>query len=456
MNKSILVDDMLQKYQSFKEIPNIDTLNDYQLSNILEEKFCQEKKVSHYKRIYNKITGLDIDHICYERKDIIKMIFIFSILSKHMKGWYGLICEHSINNSSHSLDNNSHDFKISNKKSSNNAVIIFLYKVLSGDIENKKIRESFIFDNYHMTNFERMLHLFDNNIQDAFNVFQRSMVDFNDVNMMPDYALAESCDKIYELIECTINLLNIKNTKEDLISVNLLKHASLNRAINDINAIIEIQEEVILDLDSMSLDVSTILDVIRMEDIFPILARIFSMELNEIDTDLIKVSKFVIMAYCKTHRPSYINDADFSAMHTSPKNIAISAFLLLDNILNHKKINTRVRGETNPKILVYKKLKEAIRYIDSEDIDSLIKQGISEMVIKYVTTRYSLMVFGESACRFSKDGAKAHLAVKRAKIEIQKECYQAFKMMDFDSVRAFVSEFHGIVSCLKSTFSERV
>ncbi len=132
----------------------------------------------------------------------------------------------------------------------------------------------------------------------------------------------------------------------------------------------------------------------------------------------------------------------------SPGNIAVSAALLFNDFLHQRKLHLNIKGETNNSILIYKTLSDFLKYkndIDNLDHKILWDRGFSEELCKFLTTRYSISVFGISEDYPSQIGAVHHANIKRQKFQLQREAYELVKDMSINDAAQRIAQLHNIV-----------
>jgi len=117
--------------------------------------------------------------------------------------------------------------------------------------------------------------------------------------------------------------------------------------MNDIDAIIDIQNEVIHSLPD---DIGHLMHIKSESEILPAISGIFNEKITNLPNDLIKYSKLVCKIYIITSPPYEKTDEilkEFNKRHMMPDCIAVSAVLLYHDFLQQKKLSLNIRGETN-------------------------------------------------------------------------------------------------------------
>jgi hypothetical protein len=429
---------------SDKPISN-DKLTFEALKNYYDKNYHVCDKPSIQREKIEKIIGASRAESFIEvnKSEYFKVLTHFTILSIVKSNWVHLLANSPTTISKPSISNNPSCFALKKSKNLHDSIIRCFYaRLIQGMSEQEKERYQILLpEGSLLTGFDELLFMLDKAIQDLL-AYEKLILDNDDECLLPDANLDEAIWKtiIYlnHIYVCTVK--EVDNT--DTLRATLIKCASLNRAINDIDAIINIQNEVIQDLPD---DIGQLLHIESESEILPAITDIFNKQetkrkKREPPSDLIECSKLVCKMYINTNQTP-VNKDSFNKRNMEPDRIAVSAALLYQNYLQETKINLNISGETNPFVAVYKTLSDLAKKIDSPDILTvgiLGKYSFPEEVSKYLTTRYSISVFGLSEFYPSQVGAKAHLRVRSKKLELQKAVYEWLKDMSVEDAYRWI------------------
>ncbi|MGJ0491162.1 hypothetical protein [Methylobacter sp.] len=447
-------------------IDAVDPIDPFEPSSnkpIDEDKLTLEALVDYLEKTYQTCDKLHIhleaikkifdDHpaqnlIKANKSEYFKVLTHFAILSTAKEGWFNLLVTRPARKTKPSLSNNhpSH-FSTKQSKKLNDAIIRCFYsRLIEGMTEQDKARYHMLLpDEFLPIRFDRLLLELDEAIQDLFCFVQQKTPGYDDERLLPD----TGSDKAIEKTSYILHGIFSQNKKEgysaDTLRAALIKFASINRAINDINAIINLHNEVI---DSLPNDIQHLKHIESESEILPALLDIFNQQHTNLPDDLLECSKLVCKMYAITSASYERTDESlkaFSELHMQPCSIAVSAALLCHDFLQRKELSLNIRGETNNNIYVYKTLSDFSKRIVSTDeltIEYLWDRGFPEELFKYLTTRHSISMFGLSDFYPSQLGAKAHLKVKLKKFELQRKAYELLKDMSVNDAFLGISEFY--------------
>lgn len=467
-DKETLTKMLLNKDYSFAEDPfepssnkpiDKDNLSGEALAHYLKETYqIKSDRLHDHKLKIEEIIGKDRAEylIKLNKSEYLKMLAHFSILSKVKKGWDNLLITNLKGKSKPSLSNNPIAAGTLDSKKVNDAVILCFYsRLLEGMTEEDKERYQILFPiGPYTTGLDGLLVILDKSIQDLFS-FEKQKLDGYDVDgcdesLLPDSHLGEAIERTYNHLNHVNHILNLteKAYRADTLRATLVKCATLNRALNDIDAIFNIQNKIIHNLPD---DLGPLLHIKSESEILPAISSIFNEKITNLPNDLIKCSKLVCKMYIDNSSPPE-EKTEFNERHMMPDCIAVSAALLYHDFLQKTPISLNIRGENNNTIPnVYNALSDFAEKGNTPDIltnEILTEHGVQEELFKYLTTRYSISVHGLSDCYPSKIGAEAHFKVKKEKLQLQKNAYELLKDISVKDVSQWIFVFHHYVEGL--------
>lgn len=337
-------------------------------------------------------------------------------------------------------------FAVKEKKKLHDAIIRCYYsRLISGMSEKDKERYYSLLPHGHFpTSFDLILLKWDDVIQVLFTKIHRQFDEYNDETKLPDTGLDGAIHHTITVFEEAVKK-HVKNNISEPLRVLLIKLASLNRAINDVDAILAIQNQV---LDSLPKNLESLRFVRYENEILPAISKLRSIGLGKYPNDLIKCAKVVCRIYIDSSNRHCGNEkelADFEVRHMQPDCIAVAAALLYNDFFKRNKITLNIAGETNPQCLIYKEISRFSQKIDNiNDFDKNLiwDYALNQELIKFIVTRHSISINSLSDYYSSEAGAAAHLKVRRAKLELQKEIYQFFKLISIDDALSIINEFY--------------
>lgn len=430
-----------------------------QLKDYLGETYGTSEKVDIHRKTIEKIVGdFRADNLLeLNKSDYFKVLTHFTILSKVKKGWFNLFVTSPTRTSKPSLSDNPSFLVFNKSKELHDSIIRCFYsRIIQGMTGQEKERYQILLPPEQLpqekspTHFDQLLFGLDQAIQSLFSLVHQKTEGYADERLLPDAGLDEAIEKT----RTTVHAIFSENVKEsysaDTLRATLIKFASINRATNDIDAILNIYNEVV---DSLPDDIRPLKRIESEPDILPAIINIFKGQGTTrkkvvLPDDLIECSKLVCKMYINTSVPPTETAGvleGFNNHHMEPASIAVSAALLYHDFLQQKKLNLNIRGETNKSITVYKTLSELANRLPSTDIlttERLSERGVPEELFKYLTTRYSISMFGLSDFYPSQQGAAAHLKVRAKKLELQKEAYGLLKDMSVKDAHQCISNLY--------------
>lgn len=379
-----------------------------------------------------------------EKSEYFKILSHFAILSKVKRQWYDLFFTGFQKESKPSLsDNPELSSDIDSKKLNDAIVQCFYYRLIEGIKDCDKQRYKILLGNEQIPcGFDELLKTLDKAIQKLSSFEHQKIPEYDSEEKLPDYgfdlAIKKTRDELYRIFN--------KDTKQkysaDKLRVALIKHTSINRAINEIDAIINNQNEAIK---SLPHNIQSLASIRSESDILKDVAKILDVPRSYLPDDLIKCAKLMCQMYIYNSLPynkKYI--PEFVAIHTQPNAIAISAALLCYDSLNEKEINFHIRGENNPDFAIYNILScfaKDISFIDNLKPETLSEHKFPAEVFKFLTTRYSISMFGLSDFYASQEGAIAHVNVRRGKLALQQEAYELLKGISINEAHEKIITF---------------
>lgn len=426
-----------------------DKLTLEELSAYLVEKYktC-DKPIIHLDKI-NQIIGKDRASylIKLNKSEYFKVLAHFSILSQAKRGWVNLLIQNS-KISKPSLSKNPSFVSDKDSKKVNDAIIqCFYFRLLKGMTKQDKERYRILMPKIYLTTeFDNLLAILDKAIQDVLSFEKQNLDGYNnddyEESLLPDSNLDETIKKTWWHLNQCLKLNVNEGYRTDTLRATLIKSASINRVINDIDAIINIQDQVLYSLPD---EIKSLLHIKSISEILPAISGILNKQITDLPKDLIKCSKLVCKIYTLTSQPPKRIE-EFNERHMMPDCIAVSAALLFDDFVEERKLNINIRGETNNCINIYNSLSDFSENIDETALDTLniktlVEYGFPEELFKYLTTRYSCSVVGLSDFYPSKIGAEAHLKVKKEKFQLQKEVYEMLKDMSVKDIYLWIRDF---------------
>jgi hypothetical protein len=433
---------------------NEDELKYEKLAGYLKDTYqtC-EKPWIHLEKI-EKILGSHRAQnlIKLNKSEYFKVLTHFAILSKIKRGWFNLFVTSPIRTSKPSLSDNPSRFAVKNSKNLNDAIVRCFYsRLFEGMTEQEKEHYQILLPTEFLpTRFDKLLLELDQIIQDLFRIAHQKSADFHDDELLPDRGLDEAIEKTRQIAHIFFDQDEKEEYSADTLRATLIKFATLNRSINDIDAILNIYNELINCLPN---DIQPLKYIETESEILPALLDIFNLQPADLPHDLIRCAKVVCKMYIIAGVP-HKNSAEtlseetldeFNKIHMQPYCIAVSAALLCHDFLQNKKLNLHTRGETNKYIPIYKTLSifsKKITSLDTLSGEIMWNYGVPDDLFKFLTGRYSISVFGLSDFYPSQKGAAAYARVKIKKFELQREIYELLKDMSIKEACVRISNFY--------------
>ncbi|ATG88325.1 hypothetical protein [Methylomonas koyamae] len=400
-----------------------------------------------------------------EKSTYFKVLSLFKFLSMANDKWFRLICK---NMKYPSLSNNpvalKYDGFIDNEsihmhetKRMKDAILRFFYNRLrqSACIKQPHLESILLSDNECFTKFDIQLSYFDTYIQKLFDLYVAVKPSYQngDIFAAIDEATLDvrlGVHKLLKTYDSEINLL----TNDDLV-LTLIKCASINRAANDCDFILNIYSDIEKCIDNYIPGRIDLIKHIQDESkIIDVLLNIFDIEEHEIPEDICEcakmVNKMLSIYYDLDATPE--DRRKFEEKMLSPAYVGVSAALLLNgyiksNIFGSRKkcindFKIRIRGEQNYGINTYNWLSGAVKVsANNEKMLKGIMYCMPDDLYKFLTVRYSIVLGGMKSQQSIKEAAVDALKLKRRKIEIQKEIIESFKDYNIEYIYDFICFF---------------
>ena len=414
---------------------------------------CDKPKI-HDDKIKMIVGSSRADYLIQaDKSEYFKVLTHFTILSKVKQGWFNLFVERPTT----SLSDNPLSGSSKKSKQLHDAIIYCYYsRLIEGMSEQDKERYQVLLpEDIILTKFDLLINNLDESIQHFFELAYNNIENFGNEETLenqttPLSLINDSLEATNLLVHHFFNSPEKEGYKTDTLRANLIKFASINRAINEVNAILNIQQDDINTVNLLPDNIEQLRYIDKESQIVPAIANLFNTEEDQLPTDLIHCAKLVCKMHIATSTPYQGTEESFvdhSKTHLHPSNIAISSALLYQSFLNNEEINLGIRGETNSKIEIYKTLSDfsnKIKSTDSFTLNQLTKQHFPETLFKHLTTRYSISMFIKSDTIPFRDSTKNRLDIKIRKFKIQRKAYELLKDMSVQDAHqqiAYLNKF---------------
>lgn len=380
------------------------------------------------------------------RSEYFKILTHFTILSKVKRGWFNLLIIDPSKDIKPSLSANPQYHTNRKSKKLNDAIIFCFYnRLIEGMSEKDKEHYDILLPHGNVpSKFDYLLNYLDLAIQ---NYFNKANSVFEDEDQYLDTAKDKALnDAVSATCLFILDFLSIKknnNYLSDTLRASLIKFSCLNRAINDIDAILDIQHQVSEFVSCLEYDLTPLKNIEEESSILPALLDLFVIENSNFPNDLIKCAQLVCLmnSFVQNHFDN--TQEDILSHHFKPSSIAIIAAILYVIEIKKIKLNLRIQGETNQNILIYKALYEFSDKFADLDIfclDDLTNKGFPEPLFKYLTTIYVVYVFQPIP---NKESALAYMKLKKYKLKVQRKTYRLLKKI---SVHDAENKIHQIIN----------
>lgn len=375
------------------------------LIDYLDTHYGTGTKPKNSEKILKKIfDNKEIENIIQaDKSEYLKILSLCVILTNLKKGWYNLLICEDENSPKLSAEANwtyreSSKIKIKSDEIINcfysqlfhglpdNEESNFIKKLFTDKLDKTHDPEKFVFD---------IVKNIEDSIYKLFNFYEKQQRSINHSK--------RSEDTISFADKTTRNLLNSLLNTDDLndfqdgLRLSLMKFAALNQVINDINADLQLREEIkesfparnVLTLietfhDTCDLNRSLNADEIikSIEDIYCPHSRIKSTP-----KDLIKCANFIYRLFALVKHQKLNTDLD-----PPIEDIGLAALLIYDDFISHSEANLRIQGETNRHSLIYRDLSNLLKTTPLDQIKELndIASIVPYTILFYFLFRYEL------------------------------------------------------------------
>lgn len=453
-----------------------------ELKAYLKKTYGIGEKLELHRETIKKIIGTSRAEylIKSDISEYFKVLAHFTILSNFKRGWFNLFVTSPTKTTKPSLSDNPSlitlDTLTDQKKLDDAIISCFYSRLFQGMTKQEKERYQKnllpgvqlpgvqLPEGLLLTRFNGLLTILDNDIEALFCLVQQNIDGYTIEKSLPDLGLDEAIKKTRNVIHFSIlNQIGKEGYRADSLRATLIKFASINFAINDRDAILNIIHNEVIDSLPNNIQHLKHVNIKSESEILPAIKKIFNYPETKRkkpklpDDHLIKCSKLVCKMYIDNSPPPAETEEvlkGFSELHMKPYAIAVSAALLYHDYLQQKEINLNTSGAPNKYIPAYKTLSDLAIKIETPDVlnnETLYKYGFPQELFKYLTIRYSIFMFGQSDFYSIQVGAKAHLRVKIKKHELHKEAYEFLKDMSVKDARQWISNLHSYVIDAKNT-----
>jgi hypothetical protein len=430
------------------------------LSLFLKTTFAINEKPYYHRKTIKKIIGDQQEKYFFdsEKSSYFKVLSLFSLLSKGKKIWHHLISDDtkvpSLSNNPATLEykgfKDEESINTGDEKLINDAILRCFYsQLIQAALTKNPLLNDLIMPKHNcLSNLDLLLGEFDIYLQKLFDWHMLTKPGYVDGQELESGAIKEAFLETRQHVDAVLKRCESKvNSKDDLI-LTLIKCASINRANNDYNFILNLyakmDEEIPDGIDLMK-------NVRNLKDIKDVLIKIFNIEESEIPEDLIECAMRVIemhsLFYDLEASPEQLRQ--FKRKSLSLEHIGASAAQILNGYIKSKEtgkrldFKIRIRGETNPGINVYNELSNLTQNMlsDDKDLRAFYMYSVPDDFFKYLTVRYSIIYSGMKSRSSIKNGALAQLQLKIKKIELQQEVIELFRGYSIQHICLFLNLF---------------
>ncbi|MGZ3733059.1 MAG: hypothetical protein ACXU9U_04920, partial [Parachlamydiaceae bacterium] len=318
-----------------------DKLTPKELDVYLEQTYGKEQNADRHQETIENIIGPSRAQylIDLNKSEYFKVLAHFTILSKIKRGWFNLLVTSHTRTTKPSLSDNPSRFAFNDSKKLNDAIIRCFYsRLIQGMSEQEKERYHILLpdkslpNEFSLTCFDQLLAVLDNAIEDFFCLAQQKVDGYTEKRSLPDLGLDEAINKTRLIIHYLLSQNVNEGYRTDSLRATLIKFASINRAINDRDAALNIIHNEVID--SLPDDIQHLKQIKSESEILPAIKNIFNNQKTKRkkpklpDDHLIKCSKLVCQMYINTSAPP-AKTAEvlkkFSDHHMKPYSIAVSA-----------------------------------------------------------------------------------------------------------------------------------
>jgi hypothetical protein len=272
-------------------------------------------------------------------------------------------------------------------------------------------------------------------LQRAFGHFLSKVPGFDDAAYLPDHGATGAVEQTLALVDHL--LPRSSEPQKDLLRAALIKNGAIHVATNQINGILRAYDEVAKALPP-ELERCRGITVASHVDIAPTLTALLDVPTPELPDDLVMMAEIVCRMYCAQVGPA--NPADHAAfirLHNSPLQITVSAILIYDDWRSKREVDKSIRGEKNSQRQIFRQLhSHYLEHKDEVDRGDMIISEITLGEMHFLTARYSIAAFALASDYPVREGALAHLSVKRMKYVLQRSvCMKLLGLSVADAVR---------------------
>ena len=280
----------------------------------------------------------------------------------------------------------------------------------------------------------------DQALQDIFGYFISKVPGFDHADRLPDHGAAWANDQTLALVQRLFP--SSSDVRQDLLRATLIKNGAIHVAINQTDGILRAYDEIAKALPP-ELERCRHGEVASREDIVPTLAAVLDVPAPELPSDLIMMAEIVCRMYCAHNAP--IDPANYPAFfswHNSPSQIVVSAVLLYDDWRAKREVDKSIRGEKNPRRQIFRQLHaHYLNHKDEVDQGALVFPELTLGEIYFLTTRYSIATFALASNFSVREGAMAHLNVKRMKYTLQRSVHIRLLELSVEDAVRFADKF---------------
>ena len=273
-------------------------------------------------------------------------------------------------------------------------------------------------------------------------------------DVSPEFGIAEAINTVRDAFNRVLNTTN-SDAKMDIARIRLLKDFFLDSESSYWRETYELNQAATADfpiaLERLDLTVG-------QHNIYEKVAQAFDTSLENLPSNLVMQAKCLVWLCVLKNHPIKGTDPTKRKEHFQkfqlPHYIALTAVMLNDWRLSHKKAEVRIPGDTNKKVLVYKSFQQAL--IDAEvNLDIEIEANIEQLdivfykidtkVMAYMAAFFSLATNADDA--YSKilrtEYVKGHAEVRIRRTELLAELPKMLKpyscLTTFKIIRDFTS-----------------
>lgn len=402
-----------------------------------------------------------------DRSEYFKVLTHFTILFQAKRGWFNLLITHPSKNSKASLSSNPSLHLVRKSKTLNDALVYCYYnRLCEGMTEEDKKRYEILLpspDGVLPSRFDKYLFEFGKILHQFINTRAKEIVSEED--FIKGIVTRESLLHLTKFARSLIKQMRWiaqqqADSPPDTLRAELIKSASLNRAINDIEAILTCHYEIQEIIKTLDYDFMVLKTIEAESEIIPRLSALFNVKQDDLPSDLIKCARLVYSMWIKTdlsHDDTKAGEICATEgcreIILHPSGIAIASALLYLCWANKTKIKLEILGETNQFILVYKTLSDfAEPLAEPVEFDKKdgIERGFPEPLSKYLRTFFVILA---SPAEPTLDNILGTLKYKALRLKIERDAYRMMKNFSVSEIREVIFYFYSIVARIPATDS---